>query len=160
MKREEAYQQVFENMDVMRRVMHAHFQRSFTNIQLSPSQLQLLMIVAAKAPVQPKDLAAKLCLTPGALTQLIESAEQQGFVERKPDGKDRRTVCVSLTRKGKRKVASIKKAREQLLGEAMRALDDAELQAFAEIQQKMIRYFTEQEAKRHAQDKANKEHTK
>lgn len=133
-------------MTVMQRLMHGRFQRTFAKVQLPLSQLHLLMVVAHNAPIQPKGLAAKLCLTPGAITQLIEAMENAGFIERKSDSKDRRTVCVSLTRKGKRKVVAVKKAREQIMQDAMQTLDDSELRAFANIQQKIIAHFSGQEA--------------
>ena len=50
--------------------------------------------------VKVSDLSSQLEITPGAVTHLINSLEEAGYVERLTDPSDRRIVLVKLTQKG------------------------------------------------------------
>jgi DNA-binding MarR family transcriptional regulator len=52
------------------------------------------------AGVKTSDLSSKLHVTPSAVTHMINSLEEGGFVERKAEPKDRRIVLVRPTEKG------------------------------------------------------------
>lgn len=46
-------------------------------------------------------LGPKMGMEPTSMTRLLKSLEEQGYIERVPEGKDRRKVLVQLTPKGK-----------------------------------------------------------
>jgi DNA-binding MarR family transcriptional regulator len=48
------------------------------------------------------ELSRLLLVTSGNLTGIVDRLEQQGLVERRPDGRDRRVIRVALTGKGRR----------------------------------------------------------
>lgn len=50
--------------------------------------------------VKTSDLSARLNVTPGAITHMINSLEEGGYVQRNSDPKDRRIVLVRPTKKG------------------------------------------------------------
>ena len=130
--------------------MQAHFQQAFDKVDLPLAQIQLLMFIAQYGPVNSKDLAAKMHLTPGAITQTVECLDRMGLVDRKPDEHDRRVNYLTLSRHGKRKVDKLHKAHERLFAEALTTLSDAELQTYLGLQRKMLAHWE-------AQSNANKQ---
>lgn len=61
--------------------------------------LKFLNIPSPKG-IKVSDLSSRLCITSAAVTQVINSLEEKGYVERLADPKDRRVVLVALTSMG------------------------------------------------------------
>lgn len=77
---------------------------SFNGVKKSELLLLATMIEIMKdgrVGVKTSDLSSNLMVTPAAVTHMINSLEEGGFVERKSEPKDRRIVLVSPTEKGK-----------------------------------------------------------
>ena len=53
---------------------------------------------------EPGALAFQMRLSPSRLTRLLDALEKQGLVERTAPARDRRSVCITLTAKGKEKL--------------------------------------------------------
>jgi len=70
---------------------------------VTPQQYQAMLAVAAwdGGSMNVKDLADQLLLTHHAAVQLIDRMAKAGLVERSPSTLDRRSVNLSLTRKGR-----------------------------------------------------------
>ncbi len=47
-----------------------------------------------------KELSERLCLTPGAVSQIVEKLVREGTMVRARDGNDRRSVRITLSEKG------------------------------------------------------------
>jgi DNA-binding MarR family transcriptional regulator len=67
---------------------------------LTFTQLRGMSLLARKQPLRMGDLAEDLGMTPASATALIERMTQRGFVTRRSDPDDRRTVLVELSRRG------------------------------------------------------------
>jgi DNA-binding MarR family transcriptional regulator len=142
--RSQTLQEIFEIMDVSKRSMHGHFQHVFESLKLSPSQIQLLMVINIKQPISHKALASKMQLTPGAISQLLDGLADGDYITRTQSQADRRINYLSITKAGKRKLAECNKLREQIFTKAFTTLTDAELESYLAIQQKMLSYFDDQ----------------
>lgn len=80
-------------------------------LDLRPGEVFLLMNLrkAGREPgLQPSELAARLEVTAGHITQLITSLEGAGLVMRSRDPEDRRAVRVGLTDEGRKVMDSIR----------------------------------------------------
>jgi DNA-binding MarR family transcriptional regulator len=139
--REELLQNIFSTFSGIQRLMHARFQRTFEHAKVAPSQLQLLFIIECSQPINLKELASKMYMTPGAITQLIEGLVTEGYIARKQDDNDRRIVYVSLAAEGRKKIAELKKTKQHMFEQVMSSLDDEELRLFLKVQQKMLAYL-------------------
>lgn len=137
-ERNQTLQDIFEAMAAMKRSLHGYYQRAYEQLGLFPSQSQLLLMLDQQAPLTHKELAHRMHLTPGAITQLLEALESAGLVKRQPDDQDRRIAYVSLSRAGQRKIAAIKQVHAKLLKGALSGLDDAELEFYRAIQRKIL----------------------
>lgn len=63
-------------------------------LELNPTDLRCLELVIAEPGVTPSRLAELSALTTGAVTGVLDRLEKAGFVERRPDPADRRSVTV------------------------------------------------------------------
>jgi DNA-binding MarR family transcriptional regulator len=78
----------------------------------------------------PGELAAELELSSGAMTSRLDRLEEQGFVRRLPDPKDRRGIVVELTPEGKAawdRTAGIAGRREAFFASALTKAEQRQL---------------------------------
>jgi MarR family 2-MHQ and catechol resistance regulon transcriptional repressor len=78
-----------------------------TSFDLQPSQFGILETLYHLGSMQQHELAAKLLQTPGNITRVIDSLEQQDLVARESEPGDRRCHRIALTEKGKRRISAI-----------------------------------------------------
>jgi DNA-binding MarR family transcriptional regulator len=71
-------------------------------------------------------LSRRMLVTAGNLTGLVDRAERDGVVERRPDPADRRLSRVFLTHKGRELVQSLLPAHAHHVTELLAALDPGE----------------------------------
>lgn len=134
-------QELFAASALTQRMMHMSMHRTFDELGIAPSQLQLLQLIEHAQPVSLKTLATEMRLTPGAITQLVDGLVEAGYVERTPDAADRRVTVVSLTSAGREKIGMLKRKKQALLAKMVADLDDEELQIFLRVQQKMLKHL-------------------
>ena len=79
-----------------------------SEIHLLGTMMELMQ--DGRTGVKTSDLSSKLQVTPAAVTHMINSLEEGGFVERKAEPKDRRIVLVSPTKEGE-EIMSLAKER-------------------------------------------------
>lgn len=70
-------------------------------IDLNFSQFVTLKRLAEDGPMAAGELARCVHYSPGALTRLLDKLEQQGYLQRVPDPKDRRALRLELTAAGR-----------------------------------------------------------
>lgn len=140
-QREKDLQDLFAVNAMTQRLMHTYMHRIFAELGVAPSQLHLLQLVEHGEPVSLKKLALAMRVTPGAITQLVESMVQAGYIDRKPDTQDRRMSVVTLTELGHEKIGELLRIKEGLLARVAADLDDKELRIYLRVQQKMLEYL-------------------
>jgi len=140
-EREALISALFETMDVAKRSMHGRMQLVTDGCKVSHTQLGLLFAINHLQPISFKELAVKLSLTPGAVSQLAESLDKQQLIERQTDPKDRRRQVLRISQKGKGLLKTIEKRRAQVMQNVMKDLSDAELKTWLNIQRKLIHEF-------------------
>jgi DNA-binding MarR family transcriptional regulator len=141
MERDLLIQTIFESMSALKRGMAGQMHAVIRDCPISHSQLELLATIRHMQPINFKQLAQQLYLTPGSISQLVEALEQQNLVQRQIDAKDRRVQTLQLTRKGNELLADIDKRRRSTLEEIMLGLTTQELELWLQIQQKITQKF-------------------
>ncbi|NYF16695.1 DNA-binding MarR family transcriptional regulator [Microbacterium sp. AK009] len=102
--RDAAIGRVLEGVIAVRRVLGVR-RRPFAQLHLSSSQLEALYLIAhSSSPVTPGGLAARLGVTPGAVTQLVEGLKRVGLVAQRPHPDDARSRTLWLTDAARREV--------------------------------------------------------
>jgi MarR family 2-MHQ and catechol resistance regulon transcriptional repressor len=75
--------------------------------KLSPSQFGILETLLHLGPLCQKDLAAKLLVSGGNITLVVDNLEKRALVIRERQAGDRRLVTVSLTPAGRKLIAAV-----------------------------------------------------
>jgi len=105
---------------------------------LSPAQMHTIEIVGHDGPLRMKSLAAKLSVTTGSLTVMVDRLEKKGLLARKPHESDRRSFLVELTEKGKRLFVKHEQYHRRLTEEMLAALTPEEQERFSAILEKIV----------------------
>lgn len=134
-------QQIQANMATIRRLMAERFRAAASSSGISASQYELLLLVQEHANVPLRELAERMNVTPGAITQLAEGLESGGLLRRLPSERDRRSITIGLTPRGARKLAAIEKIHEGFSKDLTRILTEVEIQTMNTVQQKIIQHL-------------------
>ncbi|ARK30690.1 MarR family winged helix-turn-helix transcriptional regulator [Halalkalibacter krulwichiae] len=90
---------------------------------LSIAQFDLLVQIGAHQPISQKDLADKLLVTKGNITQMLSKMEKSGLVEKKQEW---RTKHISLTSEGRKVYAELVPKQEAYQAEQFSGLTEKE----------------------------------
>lgn len=99
---------------------------------LTPSQLSVLASVERLGPIQLGDLARVETVAPPTLTRAVDRLEEQGVVQRRPDGSDGRVVRVEVTRAGRAALEDLRTARVAFLAKGLAGLSQEDRTVLAE----------------------------
>ncbi|WP_319459131.1 MarR family winged helix-turn-helix transcriptional regulator [Micromonospora sp. RTP1Z1] len=69
---------------------------------LTSAGMRVLFILSRTGDSTHREVAERCFVRPATLTGIVDTLERDGFVERRRDGTDRRTVQLTLTDKGRR----------------------------------------------------------
>lgn len=86
---------------------------------LTIAQFDLLVQIGAHQPISQQELAEKLLVTKGNMTQMLAKVEKAGLIERKQEW---RTKLISLTEKGEQLFEEIVPIQEQFQAAQFQAL--------------------------------------
>lgn len=139
--RAENLDEIYALSATTQRLMRTQMQGSHESLGIGPSEGHLLHMIAEMQPVSLKKLADSMHLTPGAITQLIDSLVHAGYVIRTPDKQDRRVTVASLTPDGTRTITTMRRNKEEMFAKIVDALSDEELAAFVKVQRKILKYL-------------------
>ncbi|MGC1211309.1 MAG: MarR family transcriptional regulator [Micromonospora sp.] len=68
---------------------------------LTPAGMRVLFILSRMGDTAHREVAERCFVRPATLTGIVDTLERDGFVERRRDANDRRTVQLTLTDKGR-----------------------------------------------------------
>ena len=71
------------------------------DITMTQMQIMGCVLFSPEKSVRVRDISEELGITPGGISQQVDTLVKMGLLERKTDEKDRRVVRISLTRDGK-----------------------------------------------------------
>jgi DNA-binding MarR family transcriptional regulator len=141
MKREQLISTIFENTRTIKRVMYGTAHGQYQDMPISHAQFELLFTIGQLQPISFKDLAARLFLTPGAISQLVEVLEQTSLVIREADTSDRRIQRLRLSRTGMKLLEQTEAKRQASMEAIIKELTTEELEIWARVQQKLINHI-------------------
>lgn len=88
-------------LNKVRRKIHRYYESKLTSFNITPVQFYVLSALWDKDELKFKDLACRLDMDGSTLTGLLDRMEKRGFIERREDPEDRRSILVFLTHKAK-----------------------------------------------------------
>lgn len=123
----------------IKRLMFARTHAMLQEYKLSSSEFELFFVLQhCPDPPSSKELRERLHLSPGAVSQLVDSLGKLGYLEQRPDQNDRRIQRLHLTREGKKIGKTIAKNKHLLIRGVMEQLSDDELSSLLGAQKKIL----------------------
>lgn len=139
MDRTSIINELFESMGALRKtfVPHGNEMKGMP----TRSQLFVMMVIAQQGPQSTKDMAEKLCMTPSAVTQLVDTLVEDKLIVRKDDKDDRRKSILTLTHDGIKRLDEAKKHRMVSMVKLLSPLTDKELIQLRDLQRKILTHI-------------------
>jgi len=95
---------ILESIGCLTREFNATFDYPFVGHSLSKPQVEVLFILSQSQPLTIKQISQKLNITSGGVTQIINSLEKVGLVEKSGNFEDKRVRQVILSHKAELEV--------------------------------------------------------
>jgi DNA-binding MarR family transcriptional regulator len=105
--------------------------------EVSPAQYGVLQILSAEGQQSSKDVALRLAVTPGAVTQLVDPLVERGLLERTASKQDRRVINLRITQSGETALCVVKNQSLEVLAEIFSALSESELRELNKLVSKI-----------------------
>ncbi|MGA2157681.1 MAG: MarR family transcriptional regulator [Dehalococcoidia bacterium] len=136
--REKLLTTVIEKMGSIVRSMLTANQFPIGETKVGGQQLRILFYLARKHDgVSVKDLAEKLNVTSGAVSQFMDALVEKKLVKREEDSNDRRLLSMKLTKQAKNNFADFKRCYFTTVSHAFDSLSDEELITLLELLNKI-----------------------
>jgi DNA-binding MarR family transcriptional regulator len=103
---------------------------SLARMGLTEARAHLLWVLRAQGPSTQRALASALHVTPRAITALVDSLAETGFVTREPCPDDRRATLVTFTELGRTTAQALGDGHRQLARQLFADMTAEEFDAF------------------------------
>lgn len=100
---------------------------------ISGPGLLLVGLMGRGGELTMSDAAEALDLTPGAVTRIVKSLEDGGYVARVPNPEDRRQSYIRLTPEAQRKAKRLFPLHDELINKATASLNEDDLRAYLRV---------------------------
>ncbi len=104
--------------------------------KLNPAQFDVIAQVGRNEGLTQRELADRMVVTPGNITQLLDRMQALGLVLRDADGRCNR---VHLTKQGRELFDAAVPEQEELIAERFKCLSREELQTLSALTRKLLR---------------------
>ena len=95
---------------VITRAEHTIHKKEYETIKksgLTPAQFGVLDALYNKGDLRICELIEKILTTSGNITVVIKNLEKDGYIERNPDPKDRRSCIITISDKGRKVIEEV-----------------------------------------------------
>ena len=120
--------------------LRKHAECHIHSLGIGFSDFGVLEALLHKGPMPVNMLGAKVRLTSGSITALVDRLEKKGLLERREDTADRRSRMVHLTPAGRKLISCAFADHERAMERATAGLTAAEKTEAAELLKKLGRY--------------------
>jgi DNA-binding MarR family transcriptional regulator len=132
------------SMDSMRRALANARDRLREGLQLSRTQSEILFMLM-EGPTTTRDIAVRLFLTQGAVTQTIDTLVRRGLVGRHAVEHDRRVVRLELTAEGHDLTTHLREMKRRYMDTLLSSLSEQEIEALIVICERLTEMFNQTE---------------
>jgi DNA-binding MarR family transcriptional regulator len=134
---EKLLQQINYFTNLVNRQQHNASSKS-NEMMVSRAQGHLLGLLLMKDGLTQKELSSQLQIRPASLGELVDKLQQNGYVERRVNEKDKRVSNVYLTEEGRKSANEVMEARMQLVDNIFSGLAEEEMDQLSSLMGKLI----------------------
>lgn len=121
------------NIGWVSRRLHEYYEQRLSPFGLTPSQYFVFNALWMADGITVSELGERVFLDSSTLTGVIDRMERNGYVERRPNPDDRRSVLVFLTAKAREVGARIPKLADELDANLRRLFSQEEMETFERV---------------------------
>ncbi len=136
--RKQLIEEISANFHAIRNTMQSKIMGPALRGGITHSQLFALMVIEQNHNIGIKEASRMLGISSSAATQLVDALVDEGYVTRRADTNDRRALHLTLSPKGSKHIAALKKAHAKLMTSVFGALTTSELQTFLTLHKKIV----------------------
>lgn len=114
--------------------------------RITHSQWFVLGIIEHCKGASIKDISGMLEMSSSAVTQLVDGLVKNGYVLRHDNPKDRRSLQLEVSPKGKKQIGVLKEKRINEMSKLFDALSDRELKIYLRLHKKIMSKFLDKKA--------------
>jgi DNA-binding MarR family transcriptional regulator len=137
--------EVLAAISAIRRVARRAARAAWHQEPLPPAQSELLRLATRRPGISVAEAAHELRLAPNTVSTLVGRLDAAGLLERTRGVADGRSVRLSVTDKGARRIAEYRDLRAELAGRALDRLTAADRRALADAVPALLRLATQLE---------------
>jgi DNA-binding MarR family transcriptional regulator len=113
--------------------LSADLMEVFSRLNVTIPQLRVLHVIRTEHRVSGRQLARELNVSPGAVVQLCDRLQEQGYVERVPDTGDRRITWFQLTDSARALFEEVLAVRRSRLAPALATLSESDVESLVRM---------------------------
>jgi MarR family 2-MHQ and catechol resistance regulon transcriptional repressor len=117
--------------------LSADMMEAFSHLNVTIPQVRVLHVIRKEERVSGRQLARELKVSPGAVVQLCDRLQEQGYVERVPDTDDRRVTWFQLTPSARALFEEVLAIRRSRLVPALGRLSASDVETLSRILSEM-----------------------
>ena len=102
-----------------------------SNIDIKFPHMQIMTVLKEEGTMHPMEIGERLLIAKAQMTHLIDKLVELDLVERNIGDVDRRTINITLTKKGRQLAEEHKKNVYKAVGEYISCLEDSELETLS-----------------------------
>ena len=96
------WKKLFQTTEMIRNYQTKAIRKGrYPDVTMTQVQIIGCVLFSPEQSVRIRDISEELGITPGGISQQVETLVQMGLLERKTDEKDRRAVSITLSEKGR-----------------------------------------------------------
>ena len=135
--RKKLIEEIMANINAMRNKMHVKIMQSGSKNMITHSQWFVLCLIQQHKNMGIKEISKMLSITSSATTQLVDGLVESGYVERKINNSDRRSLQLVLSKKGQKSIIEMKIEYAKSMETLFKALTDQELETYNILHKKI-----------------------
>jgi DNA-binding MarR family transcriptional regulator len=128
----------YDRLSAVMRALRSAAAQAYAPLDLGTAQAKFLRHIGEQQGISQAELARATFTAPTLTGRALEPLVERGWVRRKRSEEDRREYVLELTAAGKRARDRVLQAREEIIAQVARALDDRDVRDFERIAQKIL----------------------
>ncbi|MER7673217.1 MarR family transcriptional regulator [Kitasatospora sp. NPDC096128] len=120
-------------LPALNRALDRRLALDFPHAEPSKNQLALLRLVGEHSGITVRDAAEALLIKPNNVSALVTQLVDEGLLERRQDGADKRIAHLHLTTEALRRVAVLEHLVQGYVADALRHLSDGDIAAIGSV---------------------------
>ncbi|MBQ9336252.1 MAG: MarR family transcriptional regulator [Lentisphaeria bacterium] len=137
-KETELWKKLFQTTEMIRNYQTRAIRKAdMPEITMTQVQIIGCVLFSPEQSVRIRDISEELGITPGGISQQVETLVRLGLLDRKTDARDRRAVCITLSEEGKALNRSLDDWLTRLFQRLLDGVPEEKCRIFVEVLDKM-----------------------